>query len=226
MLKGIGKNILGAFVDLESSEQAAPAQPAQAVAKPGTPPVKGPAPAAPAYPSVNPEMLEVLQKKISGRVTPYTALLENAETLKDVIPDETMRLNAAYKMVSKDGRTVASITSAIDVHLSDLEGERMRFKQMTDKQIKDKSGALRGQAEAAEAAVNRAATDIERLEAQIAKLREEIVTNQQRSHELKQEADAAEADIINTANAFEATVEYVKQDLQNKKVSLGSLLSK
>jgi chromosome segregation ATPase len=176
--------------------------------------------------SYDPSMLETLQKQIMARTSPYTTLLEQSAKLSDVLPDENLRLKAAFRMISADGqRSVSSIAQAIDVHVTDLEGARMRFKQATEQQIHAKSGMLRDQAANLEKQAQKASQTIEQLQAQIQSLTNDTLKNNQTINELNTQASQAEAEIVATADAFERTVDYLKSDLQNKKVSLTSVLA-
>lgn len=220
------KKLAGMFVELPEETQAAQ-QPAKTLAPlPGAAPVRPTIHNVISMPNVDPQMLEVLQKRIVSRPTAYTALLDHADAFSDVIPDENMRLQAAGKAVTKDGsRTTASILQAIDVHIADVEGERMRFKQTTDNQIQMKSGKLREQVVNLEKQNQNNASEIERLQAQIAKLQENSANNATAINDLTIQANQAESDIVATAESFERAVEYVKNDLTNKKSKLASVLS-
>lgn len=217
----IFRKVAGAFVELDPVAEAAtpaPTKAAQAAASVQPRTFTGP--------SVDQVMLDALQKKISGRQTPYTALLENAENLKEVIPDEIMRLKAAFKTITKDGnRTIASIIQAIDLHVSDIEGERARFRATTEQQIKAKSGALRDQASQLKTQCAANEVQIAQFAAEQARLQEQMNVAQSKMLELNHQADMAEADILATSTAFDNAVEFTKTDLITKKTSLSAVLS-
>lgn len=215
----LGKKFLGLFVETESSPEA-PVPPKSQVKV--TPAGAASTPVA----SVDQEMLATLQKKISSRSSPYVTLIEAAQRLVTVIPDETTRLKAAFAMVSGEGnRSVSSITQAIDVHIADLEGERIRFKNASDEQMNSKSAVLRNQAGGLSAQNATSTGQIERLQAEIAKLQDAIVKNTGLCRDLNLQADNAEAEIKAVSAAFDRTVDYLKNDLAAKKRSLASVLS-
>lgn len=218
LASNLGKKFLGFFVETESTPEAPdPAMPKSSAAVG--------APAKPAL-SIDQEMLATLQKKINSRSSSYVTLIEAAQRLVSVIPDETTRLKAAFAMVSGEGtRSVSSIAQAIDVHIADLEGERIRFKNTSNEQMGSKSADLRAQADSLGAQNVASTSQIERLQAEIAKVQAAIVKNSAQCRDLNIEADKAEAQIKAVSAAFDRTVEYLKNDLAAKKVSLSTLLA-
>ncbi len=238
---GLGKKILGLFVETDEAREEAGSAQAQtraharppAKASPTTPAVvsvsgsgSSVASNATAAASVDPEMLATLQKKINARSTPYVTLVDTAQRLVGVIPDEATRLKAAFAMVCGDGsRSAASIAQAIDVHLADLEGERIRFKNVSNDQMVGMAADLRKQASAlvAQGASNTA--EVERMQAAIASLQSAMAKNAAQARELTAAADKSEADIKAVCLAFDRAVEFVKSDLVGKKAALSALLA-
>jgi len=214
----LGKKLLGFFVETEETNEAPTAKPAI--------PVSAVVPTAKAASSVDQEMLASLQKKIHARSSPYITLIEAAQRMSGVIPDESTRIKAAYTMVSADGtRSLSSIMQAIDVHIADLEGERLRFRNASDEQTSRKSAAMRDQARNLEEQNAENAAQIQRLQADVAKLQTAIATNAAQSRELKQEADSADGEIKRVSIAFDVAVDFLKRDLAAKKNSLTTILS-
>lgn len=215
-----GKKILGLFVETDetspdSSTQTEPQAKVSVAKSPAT-----------SDSSVDQEMLATLQNKINSRTSPYITLIEAADRLVSVIPDEATRFKAAFAMVSGDGnRSVSSITKAIDVHMSDLEGERIRFKKASDEQTMSKSASLREQAKNLAAQNVLSSGQVERLLADIAKLQDSIVKNTAMNNDLTLQADNSEAEIKAVSAKFDRTVDYLKNDLAEKKLSLSNLLS-
>lgn len=173
--------------------------------------------------SYDPAMLSSLSKAIMARKTPYTALLEASQKLEKVIPDETMRIKAAFATLGD--RSAPEVIQAIDVHVADLEGERLRFKQASERNVKDKSGTVRAAATAKE-------SQLANNTARIQQLRDEANQLEQVNHnltvdvsQLVTQADAAEADIRAVEARFNATVDFLKKDLASKKSGLDALLS-
>ncbi len=212
----LGSKILGMFVDIEVSPQA----PAGTGAAPKT------AVAVSGSGSLNQQMLATLREKIASRSTAYVTLIDAAQRLASVIPDETTRLKAAFAMVSGEGiRSVASITQAIDVHIADLEGERIRFMQASAAQTNVKSAALRKQAEDLAAQSAGSSAQIERLQTEIARLQADSVKNTAQRRELTMQADQADTEITALSAAFDRSVDFLKADLAAKKAALSSILA-
>lgn len=206
--KSLFGKALGLFVEVDEPT-AQPAATAPATARPGTT-------SAPVN-AIDPEMVATLQKIIDSRKTPYTALLEASQKLATVIPDETQRLKAAFVTVSGD-RSLNDIVKAIDVHISDLGGQDMRFKQTSEAQVKTKVGAKRAQVETLVAEGERNKAEIERLTARNAEIAAQA-TN------LSSEADTDEREIQQVAARFEAAVSYLVNNLTATKQHLSSVLS-
>ena len=213
----LGSKLLGLFVDIDARPQAPAATattPRAAVAV-----SKG-------ENSVNQHMLATLREKISSRSTAYVTLIDAAQRLASVIPEETTRLKAAFAMVSGEGnRSVASITQAIDVHIADLEGERIRFKQASVTQTNVKPAALRKQADTLAAQSAASTAQIERLQTEIAKLQADIVKNTAQCRDLTAQADQADTEIASISAAFDRTVDFLKNDLAARKAALSSILA-
>ena len=203
----------------KAPQTVAPTGPANVVQSIGQPQAFG-------QPSINPEMAAALQKVIDNRKTPYTALLDAADKLKAVIPDDTTRLKAGFAMVVGDGqRSLPSIMQAIDLHQTDLDGELMRFKASTANALTQKVGGLRSRAESIQRTRESTLANIAALEKQIAENRQSVAANESEIQELTNQAASAEAEINNVASQFESAVVAVKADLNNKKTQLSSVLT-
>mgnify|MGYP000344258842 FL=1 len=215
---GFLRGVLGAFVELEDSTQAAPV--------PVKVPVKMVAPSAVATTQPeHPEMLEALTKVITGRKTAYTSLLEAATRLESVIPDQGTRFKAAFVTVSGDGqRSLETINQAIEVHLRDLSGELVRFKGASEQQLTSKVGNLRAKVSSLTNSADAAQQRIEQLRAEIVGLEQQSASAATEAAQLQQEADQAEAEVKGVVQAFESTVETVKADLVERKTALAALL--
>jgi chromosome segregation ATPase len=216
----LGKKILSAFVVLDNT----PAPVSQHSTAPPT--LSKPPAFAPTYAGADQGMVDALQKVVVSKKTAYTALLESSERLRGVIPDDIMRLRAAFATISAEGmRTPQSISDAIDVHINDINGELMRFKQTSDTAVASKVGVTRSTiANIASSNTGRAQT-IANLQSQIASLQQSITTDTATATDLTNQADATEAEINATTVRFTTAVDFVKQDLTNKKSQLASTLT-
>jgi hypothetical protein len=209
--------------------EAAPAQEApKSQAVNPTPPTAGASPATTyvAAPTVNPEMLHLLNKKVLDRKTPYTALLDASTKLEKVIPDADTRVKAAFTMISADGaRSISSITQAIDLHVSDLEGERLRFKQSTEAQVTAKVASARAKAAQLTSSADSDRQQIEKLQQQITALQERIASSTAEAQQISNQADADEQSIRSIEQQFNDAVDFAKSELSSRKASLAAVLS-
>ena len=206
--KGFFKAALNVFVETDE-DKAQPAATASVTARPST--TSAPVSA------VDPDMIASLQKVIDSRKTPYTALLEASQKLASVIPDETQRLKAAFVTVSGD-RSLGDIVKAIDIHVSDLEGQVMRFRQTTAAQISTKVGAKRAQATSFSTEIESNKGEIDRLNARNNDLASQVQT-------LTVQADADEQEIGAVQARFETAVTFLTNNLTATKQHLSSVLS-
>jgi len=212
-VKGLFSKALGLFVETDDP----PTQPA-------APSLQVKAKAIVQGPSIDSEMYATLQKVIENRKTPYTALLEASQRLATVIPDETQRLKAAFVTISGD-RSLADITKAIDVHISDIEGQAIRFKQTSETQIKAKAGSKRKAIEAFTVEAADATSQIEHARVEIDRLTARTTEISTQVQLLTQEADAAEQEIKDVQARFEASVDALVDHLSATKQHLSSVLS-
>lgn len=221
--KAPGKSLWGNLVSLVAEEDT----PVQRPTLKETPTAANTAAVAAAVTSgYDQEMLATLQKVITNRKTSYTALIEASDKLKAVIPDDITRLKAAFAMISGEGqRTLDTITQALDVHSQDLSGELIRFKQASEGAVKAKVGSLRSTVQNLTASNETRTQQIANLQAQMATLQQGIAADTVKITELSGQANNAEAEIAATTEKFAAAVEYLRQDLNNKKSQLASALS-
>lgn len=217
--------VAGVFVELPPEETSSATAPAKSslgfITTPST--VKAsPAVQASSYGSlIDPTMLATLQGIITKRRTPYTSLVEAADQLKEIIPDDIMRLKAAAKQTkaSKD-----SINQAIAVHIADIEGASTSFARATESQLAQKSGSLRDNAKSLQEGIINRTNQIEDQKKLIAHLEEQNANEASQIGDLNSQADAAEVDIKATAQKFDATVDSVKSTLTNQKSQLIAIL--
>jgi len=221
-MKGLLSKVGGFFVELDETSTAqipaavSPAQTSSTVAQSVSSPTN----------MINQDMLSALQKVISNRKTPYTALVESSERLRNIIPDDVTRLKAAFATISADGaRSLADVTKALDVHVQDLSGEQIKFKQMSDQAIANNVGSIRSQAKNLTDSCLSRATQISNLEAQIHAMTQQNIDDQAKSADLTNQANVAESEINAKVKQFGDAVEFIKNDLVNKKSQLASALA-
>ncbi len=185
--------------------------------------VAAPVGTVPAYSATpyNTEMLEALGKVIQQRKTPYSALVDAAAKLIKVIPDDRMRLQAAFTTLD---RKASDITAAIDAHIQDLDNEALKFKTRSDAEVNSQAGSLRAQAEQAGAQVVANNKQIADMQTRITEMQNANSEMQNRIAGLQTEATTIETRIRTVEATFNATVEYMKTDLSTKKAGISAIL--
>jgi chromosome segregation ATPase len=179
---------------------------------------------APMVSSVNDEMVQAIKRNTLSRKTPYTALLEAADKLANVIPDPNMRLKAAYAMVGEQ-RTVEAIMKALDIHISDVDGEKMRFGQATDQRRKTELGSLTTQLTQLNTSTEQMQTEITNLHARIQQLNTTINDNTVKANELAAQVNSRGAEYDATVAQFENAAQLVRGELEQQRIAISSTLS-
>jgi chromosome segregation ATPase len=216
-LSKLSRNLAGLVVELDDPVVNPATVPVQPIAQPSVSGVV----ASSAY---DQDMYTSLQKTVMGRKTPYTALLESSEKLRSIIPDDTTRVKAAF-VSAADGRTPADVLKSIDVHISDLEGERARFAKSSDQQIVQRCATPRQLAQEVVAQIDIANQAITDYETRIVNLKTDIENFTSKSQQMLQDAAAAETEIQQVSEKFNKTVEYAKNELAVRKQQLSTILS-
>lgn len=224
------KGVLGAFVEFDetSEEKEAPAVKTNAfngVPNTQTPGTTYTAPAVPAAQSVNQEYVDAIEGIVNNRKTPYTTFVETSKKLEAIIPDETTRLKAAFVSISGEGRSLDTILQAIDIHISDISGEVMRFARTSETQIQQQVVLVKNNAEAKRAENQALSTQISNLQQQISALTDKIAANTNEANTLDAEAATAEVKIHTVENAFKSTADFVVNKLTSRKAMLSALLT-
>lgn len=173
----------------------------------------------------DPEMIAGLQQTVAKKPSPYSAFLESTQKLEGIIPDETMRLKAAIASITGDGkRTSDSILSAIDMHISDVEGQRLLFKGASDQRRRAEIDAPKARADSLRAQNTNIAANIEDLQKKIQAMQEQAMTNDSEAQTLDAQSQAANVDITSVENRFGLSVDWVKNELAAKKQLLSSVV--
>lgn len=207
------------------------------------PAVRKPAPAAPEVkppiavnvrlvastaPVTNPMATELLSV-VMNRPTAYSALAEAIAALSEIPMDEATRYRSAFAVLKKtQQRTVEQIAQAVDVHLSVLESEQVRFSGQSRSAEDGEITARVNEIAALNAAVDQSRTQIDKLrtdtEARIRQLEEDASKKQSRAIELTREVDEKKQAILQTTQQFEAATEAVKKTLGDEKAKIQQYL--
>jgi chromosome segregation ATPase len=204
------------FVDFETEGQVNPYPPTKPLKPVGLPT---------RISSPDEQMVESLLKVMMKRKTPYTALLDTSKKMEAAIPDENSRIKAAFAILSSDGTTTDNIAQSIDVHLTDLEGEHLRFKSISDQQVQQQSKSIKDRINNLTQENTSATTQIEELRLRIAALEEKEQKNNSEIITLTSQANELDLKITSTYNSFKNALDHIKNDLNNKKLTLGRILA-
>lgn len=195
-----------------------------------------PAPAAPAntapmgaVPSTvvntNNEFVTALRNAIKARQTAFTALLAAADKLANIIPDPITRLKAAFATVSGEGRGIREVLGAIEVHIADLESQRMQFSRALEGQKQQAIGTLQHELDNIKPANDSAMAQIQSMTEQIGQLQQLVQNNNLRAGELQTKIATEGARFTASAQQFETALVLVKSELDGQKAAVTSTLS-
>lgn len=174
---------------------------------------------------VNNQFVDALRTALKGRSTAYTALLNGAEKLAAYIPDQTMRFKASFDQIKTEGRGVKEIAAAIEVHAQDLSSQQMHFIKALDQERAKTVGECEAELRRLEPANANAQQQIENMEAQIVRLREQISGTTQRQLELQQQVTIENDRIATQKQQFETAMNIVKSELDAQKNIILTALS-
>ena len=161
-----------------------------------------------------------------SRKTAYTALLEAANKLKAAIPDETMRLNAAYAIVEGEQRTVQQMLQAIDVHLQDVDGEKLKFISGANNHQNTSIGKVDSDLNNLNQSNLSANQNIQSLEREIESYKSQIVDNIAKIGAASESRATMVSEFANVNLIFDKAVETVKQKLTSQRTLIQSTFSK
>ena len=167
--------------------------------------------------TVNPEFVAAIKKSVFGKQTALTSLVEAADKLANIIPDQTTRFKAAYATAG-NGRTVQQIAAAADIHLADVEGEELRFKAAVDAKLGTEISQL-------EASANSAASHIEQLQRQIAEAQARITQLSQQQAEAAAQASSKKMELQLTSDQFKAAAQLVRNEIQTLRTAVTTALA-
>ena len=170
------------------------------------------------------EFLTALRNSIKGRSSAYTSLVQAADKLASIIPDANMRLKAAFATTG-EGRSVKDVTNAIDIHIADLESQKLQCKNAIDAQRQSSVGSLQAELTTLKPANDAAQQQITALTEQIRNLTESITRNNTRAAELQLQINAEELRLDSRQQQFDAALNTVKAELTAQKNIVTSTLA-
>ncbi len=182
-----------------------------------------------AQPEAQAEMLDIpfdypgivafFQKTVSGRKSPFNALVQAADRLQEFIPDEVSRLKAAYALCG-DKWSPEVLALAIHNHIADIDSVCAKAKSSKSLNAGERSRQLRAESADLKQQNPGMQVEIDRLKTRLAELQARFDANQTRIASLDQEAQLIEGD-ANSVTFLEQAAENLKNDLLAKKILLG-----
>jgi chromosome segregation ATPase len=214
-------SIKSALVETEPNAAPTTTQAPQGAAQPtksGSPTLFQPGPS-----SINADMVAAIRKQTFSRNTALTALIAASDTLADFIPDPVTRLKAAQKTAGGN-RSSKELVDAVQIHLADVDGIERQFSNTLESKVQTEVGGLHRQAEAAEAQITNAQTEIQTLNQRVQQLQQQSVEAGTRLNELRAEAASKETELRQAEKDFKAAAESVRVELNGHKNTILSTL--
>jgi hypothetical protein len=165
------------------------------------------------------EIVAFFQKTVEGRKSPYNALVKAADRLKEFIPDETSRLQAAMAICG-DQWPPDVLSLAISAHIADIDLARKKAKSNTHSLATERAAGLRDEADQIKKRNSKIMDEIHALNESIAKLEAALNANNATLASLNEQIRIADAD-ANSVNFLDQAAENIKNDLLARKVILG-----
>lgn len=220
-LKGLGQGLKGLVLEDEPGSKTASPAPAA-----NTPiGVSATAVVGSATPLANNEYVGLLRQALKSRVTAFTSLLNAADKLAAVIPDQSMRLKAAYEMVKADGRGLTELLQAIEIHASDLASQERSFMAQAEAALGSTIGAMERELQTLDAANATARQQIESFQQQIANLNNTIASNGGRQAELSNSIASERGRFDSNKMQFTSALTTVQAELASQKTIISSTLA-
>lgn len=162
--------------------------------------------------TINPEFVGAIKKAVFGKATALTSLVEAAEKLANIIPDQATRYKAAYATAG-NGRTVQQIAAAADIHMADVEGEELRFKAAIEARLGQEAVQLEHTAQAAQQQIVTTSSMIEQLQREIAEKQQRIGQLTQAQAEAAAAAANKRAEMQLVGDQFKAAAQAVRNEI-------------
>lgn len=144
-------------------------------------------------------------------------LMEMAATLADTIPDETMRIRAAAKMLTRQGVTVNNILSANVAQIDKVGDSLLGFKMQLDEKMKNEVTAVEETAGLNDGKIQSLKEQKDFIDQQIKALEDDKAAKLAQAKDRRQVLEARFASV-------EATCGKIKGDLERQKTRLETIL--
>lgn len=217
MFASLGKSIKGVLFETDPNEAKAVvvvADPQASIGLAST--------SLPQATGINPEYVAAIRKAALTRQSPLTQLMDQLDKFATIIQDPMVRMKAAHASVP--GLTVKQLSDAVDAHLSDVDGEELKFKAMIDSKIAQDVGGVQAEAEGLAKQIAQAQADIQAAQTRIAELGQEIGTLSGQLSQAQNLATTKKIELDQASQQFKVAAQAVRSELtSNKQAILTSL---
>lgn len=153
-----------------------------------------------------------IRTAVMSRITAYSSLIKASEKLVAIIPDPVQRLRAA-QATSNEGRTVAQLADAVAIHLADIDNETLKFKAAIESRRESTISALRSKKANAENLINSGNQELERLNARIQELQQNVSRALNDAASVDSEIAAADSELNASISDFTFAANTLREEL-------------
>ena len=165
------------------------------------------------------DLVQHFQNVVAERKSPYNSLVKAAERLKEFIPNETNRLQAALTICG-DQWPPETLSLAINAHISDIELARKKAQSHAHLHASERAGDMRAEAKELEQQNAKLAQEIQALSERLGALQSKLHANRPKLDALKEQLQFSGSG-GNAAGFVDQAAENLKNDLLAKKAILG-----
>jgi hypothetical protein len=158
--------------------------------------------------SINQQMVDDLMKAATQRRTQFTTLMENADKLKAVLPDELTRIKSAFAIVAGgDPSFAGSLLQSFQLHLADVDAAARGFERDAEAQVATAKVTLEQ--------ANAEATEATQLRQRAADLDGEAAQLTTQGNQMMATVDNARAEFARAHSHVKGTINKLKADVES-----------
>lgn len=172
-----------------------------------------------ALPDAYADLVRHFQRVVADRKSPYNSLVKAAERLREFIPNETSRLQAALSICG-DQWPADALSLAVNAHIADIERARKKMQSTAHLHASERADGMRAEAADLERQNAKLAQEIQALSERLGALQSQLHANRGRLDTLNQQLQLA-GNSGSAAGFVDQAAENLKNDLLAKKAILG-----
>lgn len=172
-----------------------------------------------ALPDAYADLVQHFQRVVADRKSPYNSLVKAAERLREFIPNETNRLQAALSICG-DQWPADALSLAVNAHIADIERARKKMQSTAHLYAAERADDMRAEAADLERQNAKLAQEIQALSERLGALQSQLHANRGRLDTLNQQLQLA-GNSASAAGFVDQAAENLKNDLLAKKAILG-----